>query len=54
MEDYNETTSVQAFDLSLYNFYIPLLGVFVIFLNLLVVVSSGLLIEIRKLKIDIF
>ena len=51
MEFYNKNTTIQSiesFDLSLYDFFIPIVGVFVIILNLLVVISSGLLIEIRK------
>lgn len=44
----SEGTSSQSATLRLYDVFIPLLGVFIISLNLLVVISSGLLLQKRK------
>jgi len=44
----SSTTTTSA-TLQLYDIFIPLLGIFIISLNLLVVVSSGLLMKKRKL-----
>jgi hypothetical protein len=43
-----EDSSSRAAVLGLYDIFIPLLGLFIIALNLLVVISSGLLLQKRK------
>lgn len=44
-----DNSSARSATLKLYDIFIPLLGLFIISLNLLVVISSGLLLKKRKL-----
>lgn len=50
----NDSTSTQSATLQLYDIFIPLLGLFIISLNLLVVISSGLLLKKRKTSFSSF
>ena len=44
--------STESATLRLYDIFIPILGIFIISLNLLVVISSGLLLKKRKIWIE--
>lgn len=46
----DDDPSARSATLRLYDIFIPLLGLFIISLNLLVVISSGLLLKKRKFR----